>query len=1293
MMLMHILDNTVNFNTEFEDFKINNQQRERGRTQQVKINSHSNTGSYHNNVIPHVNNANHADTGSSTTVHADTHADSTPHSQSGHDGHNQASTHADSYYHVQTGSDGYYQASTHADDYVHAQSGSDGYNQASTHADSYSHNDTGTYGYSQASTHADSYTHAQSGSDGHSQAGTHADNGIGSLADGYHLNESGTSHVNQYSQHSNYTTAGYYAANTHADSYSHTNTGHDGSYTPSYHADDYVHAQSGSDGYSQASTHADSYDHANTGSDGHYQSGYHADYYDYSQSGHDGHYQAATHADTYVHSQTGVDTYEHSDSHVDNYSDHQDAASYTDHTNTHADTGFDHTNYIPSKPALFNGAEGEEITTASNVLKGVVRIGLNSYDQNADTSRPAGERGDTDPGSTIVYYDLMIRKKGTTSWTVLLNNTTVDNYELNTVPYAEGNYEIRAVARNATRSEKGVTVTYENEKIMDVLIRQNIPANVEVINHGEIINFTFSDKGRLNPSGTLFKKYTEGIYASNPSGQQNGILLRVRVQDGDPTQYQKGEVELLTSGNAVITKKQIKWLEGIGADKTVVQSGGGYKEGYIFINASELNNRGEEKVKFRVSVKEYADEACTKLENDKSIIDTVSTSGGAKLELFLDFKPPEVNISYSTGPGYSKNTNALIEIVENGSGLEKAEYQWIKEGESIDETKWVDLGGASSVPAPTSGMSGNYRIVVRAKDKSQNLTLQYGTYVGIDNVPPTIEDMAGDSTYRKSHSVVVKAVDQGSGLTKLEYMWSQSPTTPTTGTWTPISSGATVTKNDGNGDWYLHVRATDAMGTVSNKRSGVFRFDNVEPVVTFSKNGSNTYARTNATIVTVSDEASGIKSMRYAWATSETAPSNPEGWPTFTSGQNIPVPDNVSGDYYLHVKVIDNAGNDTITRTNVFKMDNTVPYVTVTGNVEAPHWEPKEVTLVATGKDDHSGVSGMRVLKKNNEGKWIPESDWKPVTTLSYTTQTNGEFFFEVRDNVGLTNTDSAGNPLDETEIIKVERINEPIKLNSFKISPIKSTLDYGGVNAYLLGRSDFHATFSAEIEDKDIQDVIKYKLEITGPKSLTINKSISGRTTVKHTHNEIVFLIDEDMKNWPDGIYTAKLTVTDNKPEFADISSESQELKFVILREKPPVPVINVSASTKKATIEFKEHPVLKGNLTSLLTKEYAIGDSSYLPYTGPIDLDKPEYKNGVTIYARYKDINGNYSIAIENYIPKGSNTPGGSDNPGGGTGTEIDSEVKVEEGRNTKTTYINIRRTEKGKLDVESIFDFLKD
>ncbi|WP_341280189.1 S-layer homology domain-containing protein [Paenibacillus sp. FSL H8-0537] len=113
----------------------------------------------------------------------------------------------------------------------------------------------------------------------------------------------------------------------------------------------------------------------------------------------------------------------------------------------------------------------------------------------------------------------------------------------------------------------------------------------------------------------------------------------------------------------------------------------------------------------------------------------------------------------------------------------------------------------------------------------------YKITVEIDSSPPEVAfSINGGLTPAGSASSKVTVSDTQSGVepSSLLYAWTQGTAVPTGG-WTAFSNEDTLSQTNGNGDWYLHIRALDKVGNVVDAVSNPFIQDNnSKPVVAFS---------------------------------------------------------------------------------------------------------------------------------------------------------------------------------------------------------------------------------------------------------------------------------------------------------------------------------------------------------------------------------------------------------------------------------------------------------------------------
>ncbi|NLL64019.1 MAG: DUF5011 domain-containing protein, partial [Ruminococcaceae bacterium] len=261
--------------------------------------------------------------------------------------------------------------------------------------------------------------------------------------------------------------------------------------------------------------------------------------------------------------------------------------------------------------------------------------------------------------------------------------------------------------------------------------------------------------------------------------------------------------------------------------------------------------------------------------------------------------------------------------------------------DNIDSTVTVTSSGTVN-----PNIVGTYTITYNATDSSGNTATPVTRTINVIDVSAPVITILGSnpvtinvgSTYTDAGATAMDDVD-GNVTSRIVVTGTVSPNI--VGTYT------------------ITYTVTDTAGNKSTATRTVNVIDNVLPTVTFGTNGNSTYAKSRSTKVTVSDNVSvNTNSLKYLWNTSTTPPSEASITTTFTNGGTINTPAGVTGDYYLWILAKDTTGNTTIGRTNVFKLDNTIPVITV---------NPTSITITegttytdagVTASDAHSGLNG-----------------------------------------------------------------------------------------------------------------------------------------------------------------------------------------------------------------------------------------------------------------------------------------------------------------------------------------------
>ena len=167
----------------------------------------------------------------------------------------------------------------------------------------------------------------------------------------------------------------------------------------------------------------------------------------------------------------------------------------------------------------------------------------------------------------------------------------------------------------------------------------------------------------------------------------------------------------------------------------------------------------------------------------------------------------------------------------------------------------------------------------------------------------------------------------------------------------------------------------------------LYLLDDEGPTVELSKNGENQICMESSTLVQIEDVFSGLNedSIKYVWSDKETITKD-EITEFFTNGEIINTPRNIDGNYYLYIYAEDLVQNETIYKSNVFKIDSLAPTIEVKNNPTEKTNQNVIVTL--TANEEIQGVKG-----------WTLSKD-KKVLTKKYTENVENEEI-QVKDILG----------------------------------------------------------------------------------------------------------------------------------------------------------------------------------------------------------------------------------------------------------------------------------------------------
>jgi len=196
--------------------------------------------------------------------------------------------------------------------------------------------------------------------------------------------------------------------------------------------------------------------------------------------------------------------------------------------------------------------------------------------------------------------------------------------------------------------------------------------------------------------------------------------------------------------------------------------------------------------------------------------------------------------------------------------------------------------------------------------------------------------------------------------------------------------------------------ALSSYGDTSRESSSSMLVDSVAPTASLELSGSNIfndwYSNVDELLVSVigADDTSGVASLSVR----------------LNDGTWIPSPASMpgEGEYRVTGRAVDNAGNETLTSSQLIRIDITQPTISITNNqnINKSNWYTSPVTVSATASDALSGVDTLTTLL-------VPSSGEEQGTMLPVTLNIEGlqTLIFTASDLAGNTTQLAREYPID----------------------------------------------------------------------------------------------------------------------------------------------------------------------------------------------------------------------------------------------------------------------------------------
>ncbi|WP_164821319.1 X2-like carbohydrate binding domain-containing protein [Paenibacillus koleovorans] len=313
------------------------------------------------------------------------------------------------------------------------------------------------------------------------------------------------------------------------------------------------------------------------------------------------------------------------------------------------------------------------------------------------------------------------------------------------------------------------------------------------------------------------------------------------------------------------------------------------------------------------------------------------------------------------------------------------------------------------------------------------------------------------------------------------------------------TSGSTVVVSVPTTGAVIKVRVEPYMKAAKTYTLTISR-DRDPPTIALSPNGSAVPLRGISTIVQVADATSGVNAstLEYAWTQTVSAPA--AGWTRFyfipyTSISQF-VHSGADGNWYLHIRAKDYAGNLANVTSAPFLIDNTPPVVSMTVKTEDGNaypnndWTSQDVVVTAEATDAQSNIVLFR-YSLDSGSTWTVYSG--PVT---FTESGVYNIIFQAQDTIG--NVTSVGRTV-------------KISHGDLKLTPTMTRTADGGV--YTSGEWTNSSVRISATTQTGVHPIVSTTMSLNGGEAWTYTPGVTTTLLQEGTYS-ILFKVTDAIGN-----------------------------------------------------------------------------------------------------------------------------------------------------------------------------------
>jgi len=589
-------------------------------------------------------------------------------------------------------------------------------------------------------------------------------------------------------------------------------------------------------------------------------------------------------------------------------------------------------------------------------------------------------------------------------------------------------------------------------------------------------------------------------------------------------------------------------------------------------------------------------------------------SGSISDTITLDTTPPTGTISINSGAAYTNSTSVTLTLsASDSSGVSKMQFS----NDGVVFSSEEDYATSKSWTLTAS--DGLKTVYVRYKDNAGNWSGPIGDTITLDTTSPTgtISINNGDGYTNSTAVTLTLSASDSSGVSKMEFSndgvsWSSEEDYATSKSWT-------LTASDGLKTVYVRYKDNASNWSGLTSISDTIILDTTLPTGTILMNSGDAYANSTSVTLTLSaSDSGGVSKMEFSndgvtWSSEEDYATG-KSW-TLTTGDETKT---------VYVQYKDNAGNWSVSIGDTIILDTTPPTGTISINDGDVYTSTTSVTLTLSASDAHSGVSKMEF---SNDGvTWSSEEDY--ATSKSWTLTTG-----DGTKTVYVRHKDNAGNwsgPISDTIILDTTPDSDP-------------------------------PTGTISINNGDI-----YTSTTSVTLTLSASDPGSGVSKMKFSNDGVVFSSEEDYatsKAWAlttnEGTKVVYVRYKDNADNWSGLTSISDT---IILDTTPPTGTISINSgavytSTTSVTLTLSASDPLAGTATGsgvskMQFSSNGVDWNSEEDYATSKSWTLTTGDGLKTVYVKYKDNAGNWSVSISDMIILDTTPPTGTISINSGAG-----------------------------------------